>query len=56
MSRGALLMRAARAGAELAYAPVVGATRHGPRAPSVAQKRRDRSQRVAPPRDATPRS
>ena len=54
MSRGALLMRAARAGAELAYAPVVGATRHGPRAPSVAQKRRDRPQRVAPPRDATP--
>jgi hypothetical protein len=31
MSRGALLLRAARAGRELAYAPVDGASRHGPR-------------------------
>ena len=32
MSRGALLLRAARAGEELPYAPVEGARRHGPRA------------------------
>jgi hypothetical protein len=32
MSRGALLMRAVREATELAYAPVEGATRHGPRA------------------------
>jgi hypothetical protein len=31
MSRGALLLRAARAQVELAYAPVAGAVRHGPR-------------------------
>ncbi|HEU5048911.1 MAG TPA: hypothetical protein VFU00_01240 [Gemmatimonadales bacterium] len=31
MSRGALLLRAARAGRELDYQPVVGATRRGPR-------------------------
>jgi hypothetical protein len=32
MSRGGLLLRAARAGAELEYAPVAGAVRRGPRA------------------------
>jgi hypothetical protein len=31
MSRGGLLLRAVRAGEELAYAPVIGAVRHGPR-------------------------
>jgi hypothetical protein len=31
MSRGGLLLRAARAGEELAYVPVSDATRHGPR-------------------------
>ncbi len=31
MSRGGLLLRAARAGAELAYVPVADAVRHGPR-------------------------
>ena len=31
MSRGGLLLRAARAGEELPYAPVIGAVRHGPR-------------------------
>jgi hypothetical protein len=36
MSRGALMLRAARAGRELAYAPVEGALRRGPRAPGVA--------------------
>jgi hypothetical protein len=35
MSRGGLLLRAARAGVELPYAPVVGATRHGPRPPKL---------------------
>jgi hypothetical protein len=39
MSRGALLLRAARAGRELAYAPVEGAPRHGPRAAGVASRR-----------------
>ncbi|HEX3731243.1 MAG TPA: hypothetical protein VHV47_15635 [Opitutaceae bacterium] len=34
MSRGALLLRAARAGTELAYLPVAGAVFHGTRAPS----------------------
>jgi predicted kinase len=40
MSRGAMLLRAAQDGQELRYAPVEGAVRHGPRAPSIAQKRR----------------
>jgi len=31
MSRGSILLRAARDGNELAYAPVEGAIRHGPR-------------------------
>lgn len=35
MSRGALLLRAAAAGRELAYEPVEGARRHGPRAPRI---------------------
>jgi predicted kinase len=35
MSRGALLLRAARAGAELPYAPVLGARRQGRRAAKV---------------------
>jgi hypothetical protein len=39
MSRGALLLRAARAQAELDYAPIEGAHRHGPRAPSIARRR-----------------
>jgi hypothetical protein len=39
MSRGGLLLRAARAGVELGYQPVDGATRHGrrPRPPAPAQ-------------------
>jgi hypothetical protein len=36
MSRGSLMLRAARAGRELAYAPVEGALRRGRRAPGVA--------------------
>jgi hypothetical protein len=35
MSRGGLLLRAVRAGGELAYAPVAGAVRHGPRPPRL---------------------
>jgi predicted kinase len=35
MSRGAILLRAAKAGRELAYAPVIGATRHGQRPDGV---------------------
>jgi hypothetical protein len=40
MSRGGLLLRAVRAGSELAYAPVEGALRHGPRAPKLTRERR----------------
>jgi len=36
MSRGGLLLRSVRAGEELAYAPVEGAVRHGPRPPKLA--------------------
>ena len=36
MSRGALMLRAARDGRELAYAPVEGSARRGPRAPGIA--------------------
>jgi len=35
MSRGGLLLRSARAGAELTYGPVRGAVRHGPRPPRL---------------------
>jgi hypothetical protein len=35
MSRGGLMLRAARAGVELAYVPVAGALRHGPRPPRL---------------------
>ena len=35
MSRGAILLRAARDGQELDYAPVEGAVRHGPRTPRL---------------------
>jgi predicted kinase len=36
MSRGALLLRSARAGVELSYAPIAGSKRHGPRAGKLA--------------------
>jgi predicted kinase len=48
MSRGSLMLRAARAGAELEYAPIGGATRHGPRAPGVST----RAPASAAPREA----
>jgi hypothetical protein len=35
MSRGGLLLRCVRAGAELPYVPVQGAVRHGPRPPKL---------------------
>jgi hypothetical protein len=40
MSRGGLLLRGAREGRELAYAPVEGAVRHGPRPPRLPRLRR----------------
>jgi hypothetical protein len=40
MSRGGLLLRSARAGEELDYAPVAGAVRHGPRPPKLPKLRR----------------
>jgi hypothetical protein len=42
MSRGGLLLRAAKSGEELAYQPVAGATRHGvrpPKLPPLARRR-----------------
>ncbi|BDG01579.1 hypothetical protein AMOR_05750 [Anaeromyxobacter oryzae] len=39
MSRGGLLLRAVRAGAELPYGPVAGAVLHGPRPPRLAPLR-----------------
>lgn len=35
MSRGGLMLRAARAGVELTYVPAAGAVRHGPRPPKL---------------------
>ncbi len=42
MSRGGLLLRAAREGRELTYAPVAGAVRHGPRPAKLDPKTRVR--------------
>jgi hypothetical protein len=42
MSRGGLLLRAARDGRELPYAPVAGAVRHGPRPAKLDPKTRAR--------------
>ena len=39
MSRGGLMLRAAREGQELDYAPVAGALRHGPRPPRLERLR-----------------
>jgi hypothetical protein len=38
MSRGGLMLRCAADGTELEYAPVAGATRHGPRPPKLAPR------------------
>ncbi len=40
MSRGALMLRAARTGVELAYAPVATSARNGPRAPGITTRPR----------------
>jgi hypothetical protein len=40
MSRGGLMLRCARSGQELEYAPVLGAVRHGPRPPKLSPLRR----------------
>jgi hypothetical protein len=40
MSRGGLMLRAARAGLELEYLPVEGAVRHGPRPPRLPPRAR----------------
>jgi hypothetical protein len=40
MSRGAMMLRAARAGVELAYAPVAATKRTGPRATPIGRRRR----------------
>lgn len=40
MSRGGLMLRAARSGSELAYAPVQGAVRHGVRPPRLERWRK----------------
>lgn len=40
MSRGAMMLQAARAGVELGYAPVLGSERQGPRASGVSPRRR----------------
>jgi hypothetical protein len=47
MSRGGLLLRAARAGVELGYRPVDGSDRHGPRAARLPAPTRPRSARRA---------
>jgi hypothetical protein len=39
MSRGGLLLRCARSGTELEYAPLLGAIRHGPRPPKLQRKK-----------------
>jgi hypothetical protein len=39
MSRGGLLLRCVRARQELAYVPIAGAVRHGPRPPRLAPVR-----------------
>lgn len=49
LSRGGLLLRAAREGVELDYAPLAGAVRNGPRPPRLPRLRRS----GPPPPDAT---
>jgi hypothetical protein len=53
MSRGGLLLRHAREGRELEYAPVAGAVRRGQRPPKLEPLRREKTQRNdRPERDA----
>ena len=48
MSRGSILLRAARDGSELDYAPVEGAIRRGPRTPRLARQARSAGGRPSP--------
>lgn len=52
MSRGSLMLQAARAGQELAYAPILGSERHGRRAPGVSPRRRTPSSKPPAPLSA----
>ena len=45
MSRGGLLLRAARSGEELGYVPIYNAVLHGPRPPRLPRERRRSAQR-----------
>lgn len=49
MSRGSLMLQAARTGAELAYAPVLSIDRRGARAPSVSRRARTNASAAKPP-------
>ena len=55
MSRGGLLLRRARAGRELTYAPVLGATRHGPRPPRLPPPKRRGDPGRLKPKSKAPR-
>jgi len=55
MSRGSLMLQAARAGQELAYAPILGSERHGRRAPGVSPRRRTPSSAPGPAPPPAPR-
>ena len=54
MSRGGLLLRRARAGRELPYAPVLGAARHGPRPPRLPPPKRRSDPASGRPRSRAP--
>jgi AAA domain len=54
MSRGALLLRAARSGIELEYAPIASSKRHGPRPASIARRRQLPPGGDAPPEPGAP--
>ena len=53
MSRGGLLLRAARDGRELTYVPVAGAVRHGPRPAKLDPRTRVREHSPSPPDGGT---
>lgn len=55
MSRGGLLLRAAAAGQELPYVPLIGAVRRGPRPPKLAPERRHAVRRSGHQRSASQR-
>ena len=51
MSRGGLMLRAARSGEELPYLPVVGAVLNGPRAPKLPRPPRPAGESATTPRN-----